>query len=65
MSSEKISNSPASNDPVAAARPTTADAKKPLKDIKLVSFELDENDDFGGDPYNHTGSFCVPKFSDD
>ena len=35
------------------------------KNVKVLSLELDENDDFGGDPYNHTGSFCVPEFSDD
>lgn len=37
-------------------------AKKP---VSFLSLEIDENDDFGADPYNHTGSFCVPKFGDD
>ena len=35
------------------------------KNVKVLSLEIDENDDLGGDPYNHTGSFCVPEFSDD
>ena len=38
-----------------------AGEKKPTKVLKL---SIDENDDFGGDPYNHTGSFCVPEFDD-
>lgn len=32
---------------------------------EVVNLELDENDDFGSDPYNHTGSHCVLKFDDD
>ena len=35
-------------------------AKKP---VKVVSFEIEDSDS-GGDPYNHTGSFCVPEFDD-
>jgi len=34
------------------------------KNVKVMSLAIDENDDFGGDPYNHTGSFCVPEFRD-
>ncbi len=34
------------------------------KPVKVVSFEIEETDD-GGDPYNHTGSFCVPDFEED
>ena len=45
-----------------AADETLPGAKK---GVKVMSLELDENDDLGGDPYNHTGSFCVPEFSDD
>lgn len=37
---------------------------KPTKPAKVVALTIDENDDFGGDPYNHTGSFCVPEFDD-
>ena len=65
MSNEKITNSPASNDPVSGLHTTVAVAKKSLKEVKVVSLEIDDNDDFGGDPYNHTGSFCVPKFDKD
>ena len=64
MSNEKITNSPASNDPVSGIRTTIADTKQPLKDVKVVSLALDENDDLGGDPYNHKGSYCVPEFDD-
>ena len=30
------------------------------QDVEVVSFEI-ADDDFGGDPYNHTGSHCVLK----
>ena len=33
--------------------------------VLILSLEIDENDDPGGDPYNHTGSFCLPKFKDE
>jgi len=32
---------------------------------EIINLEIDENDDFGGDPYNRTGSHCVLKISDD
>lgn len=35
------------------------------KDVKVLSLSIDENDDPGSDPYNRTGSFCVPEFQDD
>lgn len=35
---------------------------RPLQDVKVVSLEIDENDDHGSDPYNSTGSFAVPNF---
>jgi hypothetical protein len=38
--------------------------KADKKPVKVVSFEIEESDG-GGDPYNHTGSFCVPDFDDD
>ena len=38
-----------------------AGEKKPAT---VVSLAIDENDDLGGDPYNHTGSFCVPDFDE-
>lgn len=38
--------------------------KADKKPVKVVSFEIEESDG-GGDPYNHTGSFCVPDFNDD
>lgn len=50
------SNPPVENEAVAEAV-----AKKP---VKVVSFEIEETDG-GGDPYNHTGSFCVPGFEDE
>jgi hypothetical protein len=48
---------PAVNDDKAAVKPV----KKP---VKVVAFEIEEAD-VGGDPYNHTGSFCIPEFEDD
>lgn len=38
---------------------------KPVQDVKIVSLEIDEADDFGTDPYNRTGSFCVPDFEEE
>ena len=40
-------------------------ASKPTKDVKVMSLEIAEADDFGTDPYNRTGSFCVPDFDND
>lgn len=51
--------------PVVRGRHAVAQTSKPAKQVKVISLSLDENDDFGGDPYNHTGSHCVLKFADD
>jgi hypothetical protein len=54
--------------PVAAAvrgQASVAETSKSVKDDRGISLSLDENDDFGGDPYNRTGSHCVLDFSDD
>lgn len=48
---------PAVNDGDAVPKP----GKKP---VKVIAFEI-EDSDAGGDPYNHTGSFCVPDFDED
>ena len=64
MSNAKITNSPASNDPdarVARDKNAVTRAKKP-PEIEVLA--IDENDDLGGDPYNHTGSHAVPDFDD-
>ncbi len=65
-----MSNDKATHDKVTAARvkprfrhdETLPGAAKP---VTVIALEIDDNDDFGGDPYNHTGSFCVPEFGDD
>ena len=36
----------------------------PKKPVKVVALEIEESD-LGGDPYNHTGSFCVPEFEEE
>lgn len=41
--------------------PMADDASK--KKVKVVSLSIDDTDDFGGDPYNHTGSHAVPDFA--
>ncbi len=38
---------------------------KPVQDVKIVSLEIDDSDNFGTDPYNRTGSFCVPDFDEE
>ncbi len=37
--------------------------KAPKRDVEVVSLEI-ADDDFGGDPYNHTGSHCVLEIDD-
>ena len=37
----------------------------PVKGVEVLSLEIDENFDLGGDPYNHTGSHCVIELKDD
>jgi hypothetical protein len=50
--------------PADRGRAGVAPTSKPAKDVEIISLSIDENDDFGGDPYNHTGSHCVLKFAD-
>lgn len=64
MTNDKLASIEAANDPLAPVvddRKQTEKAKKPAEDEKLESLSIADND-FGGDPYNHTGSFYVPKF---
>ena len=42
---------------------TAAAAKPPAPEI--LDLEIDENDDFGSDPYNRTGAHCIIKLGDD
>ena len=68
MTNEKREKSRAANDSCVAVvyrHHEAVKAKKPLEDIKIKSLSIAENDDVGGDPYNRTGSFCVPKFEDE
>ncbi len=38
--------------------------KAPKRDVEVVSLEI-ADDNFGGDPYNRTGTHCVLKIDDD
>ena len=40
-----------------------AGAKPPAPEV--VNLEIDENDDFGTDPYNRTGAYCVLELGED
>jgi hypothetical protein len=64
MSSQKITRRSASNDPVTLVHPPAENTRKPRKDKPVESLAI-EDDDFGGDPYNHTGSHAVPDFGQD
>lgn len=65
MSKQKITNSDGLKTPVAAGMPAGSIAKSTkTPEPEVVALELDDSD-FGGDPYNHTGSFCVLKFDTD
>jgi hypothetical protein len=50
--------------PAVRGQASVAETSKSAKDVKVISLSIDENDDFGGDPYNHTGSHCVLEFDD-
>ena len=50
--------------PAARGKSKLAAAKVPPRDVEVVSLEI-ADDDFGGDPYNHTGTHCVLKIDDD
>ena len=52
--------------PGVAANPGDADATLPAAKTQVgaVALEIDKNDDPGGDPYNHTGSYCILEFGD-
>jgi hypothetical protein len=47
-----------------AANDQEAIAGEKIPSPEVVKLELDDNDDFGSDPYNHTGSHCVLKLDD-
>lgn len=65
MSNTNIKNSPASNDPVVLADVGESDKIIGKKLSDAAALAIDDNDDFGGDPYNHTGSHAVPDFGQD
>jgi len=50
--------------PAVRGQASVAESSKSAKGVKVISLSIDENDDFGGDPYNHTGSHCVLEFDD-
>lgn len=60
MSKQKAAISDARELPAKSA-PRGKSVVKGAQAPELVAFEIDDSD-FGGDPYNHTGSFCVLKF---
>lgn len=64
MSNEKTTVDATPATPASRGQASLAESAKAKKDVKVVSLSIDENDDFGGDPYNHTGSHCVLEFDD-
>lgn len=65
MSNEKTAVDSVPATPAVRGQAAVAETSKPPKDVKVIALSIDENDDFGGDPYNHTGSHCVLEFTDD
>ena len=49
--------------PAVRGKGKLAGEKRPERDVDVVSFEI-ADDDFGSDPYNHTGSHCVLKIDE-
>ena len=65
MSNEKTTSRNLCGIPVTTAvrgNAAVAGAKPPAPEV--INLEIDENDDFGSDPYNRTGSHCVLKIDD-
>ena len=50
--------------PAVRGKGKVAGEKRARRDVEIMSLEI-ADDDFGGDPYNHTGSHCVLKIDDD
>ncbi len=65
MSNEKTTADLVPVAPAVRGQATVAESSKPAKEVKVIALSIDENDDFGGDPYNHTGSHCVLDFDED
>jgi len=51
-------------EPIKGDKATLAESKR-LQDVDVVSLEVVDTDDYGADPYNRTGTFCVPNFEED
>ena len=49
--------------PAVRSKGKVAGERAPKRDVEVVSLEI-EDDDFGGDPYNHTGTHCVLKIDE-
>ena len=64
MTNQKTTDDSAPITPAVHGQATVAKSSKPAKAVKVVSLSIDENDDFGGDPYNHTGSHCALEIDD-
>ena len=64
MTNEKTTVDSMPATPAVRGQASVAESLRPAKDVKVISLSIDENDDFGGDPYNHTGSHCVLEFDD-
>ena len=64
MTNEKTTVDSSPMAPAVRGQASVAESSKPAKDVKVIALSIDENDDFGGDPYNHTGSHCVLEFDD-
>ena len=64
LSNEKTMMDSTPATPAVRGQASVAASSKPKKDVKVISLSIDEDDDFGGDPYNHTGSHCVLEFDD-
>ena len=62
-----MSNEKHTLDPSDEARRVPRDLKgedvpgkeKAASDVEVVSLEIEEDFDLGGDPYNRTGSYCI------
>lgn len=67
MTYAKIASRRAANDPLAPlvhSHQKAVKAKQRGEDAEIEALSISDDDDFGGDPYNRTGSFCVPDFKD-
>lgn len=64
MSTWKAARRNAAQKPSAPYVTAAVSKRPPAPLVDIVSLEIEDDENPGGDPYNHTGQFCVPGFDE-